>query len=306
MCCHDSTYTTIGNVKDVDPKLLQGVLNFIEMNTQIPEKIEVLEDVKQDLGMSTTDIPGTDIKDEIGTLRALNKVSFGIQEQCKLIADLSYQMDDVGCGETVLGHLTDLYKHMYDVCRKDGLLVPLRKDHLKFIVLCGQKRKKKGLLNGRRIVPLYPTKTAKARQARHSHFGRKSNFRVTETTIKEMLGAKGSDDDNNETLMEVSDGDKDVVPFVDLASYRCLDEQREKVLTTPGLLQCQHTNCQVKYFHISWPYLIHLSHPFYCTVKRKPGKTFSTITLLHKSLFLFCSLKVYLSWCQKVKHYYKL
>ena len=145
------------------------------MNTQIHEKIDVPEDMKQDLGMSPTDIPGTDVKDEIGTLRALNKVSFGIREQCKLIADLSYQMDDVVCGETVLGHLTDLYKHMYNACRKDGLVVPLWKDHLKFTVLGGQKRKKKGLFHGRRIVPLYPTKTAKARQARHSRFRRKSN-----------------------------------------------------------------------------------------------------------------------------------
>ena len=78
LCHHDSTYTIIGNVKDVDPELLQGVLNFIEMNTQIPEKIDMPEDVKQDLGMSTTDILGTDVKDEIGTLPALNKVSFGI------------------------------------------------------------------------------------------------------------------------------------------------------------------------------------------------------------------------------------
>ena len=75
---HDSKYTTIGDIKDVDPKLLQVVLNFIGMNTQIPEKIDVPEDVKQDLGMSTTDISGTDVKDEIGTLRALNKVSFRI------------------------------------------------------------------------------------------------------------------------------------------------------------------------------------------------------------------------------------
>ena len=75
---HDSTYTTIGDIKDVDPELLQGVLNFIEMNTQIPQKIDVPEDMKQDLGMCPTDIPGTDVKDEIGTLRALNKVSFRI------------------------------------------------------------------------------------------------------------------------------------------------------------------------------------------------------------------------------------
>ena len=235
------------------------------MKNQIPQKIDIPEDMKQDLGMSPTDIPGTDVKDEIGTLQALNKVSFRIREQCKLIADLSYQMDDVVCGETVLGHLTDLYKNMYDACRKDGLVVTLRKDHLKFTVLGGLKRKKKGLFHRRRIVPLYPTKTAKARQARHSRFGRKSNSRVTETTIKEMLGAKGSDNNDNKTLMEVSDGDKDVVPFVDLASYRCQDELIEKVLTTPGLLQCQHTNCKVKYFHISCPYLIHLLHYSFLT-----------------------------------------
>ena len=75
---HDSTYTTIGDIKDVDPELLQGVLNFIEMNTQIPQKIDIPEDMKQDLGMSPTDILGTDVKDEIRTLRALNKVSFRI------------------------------------------------------------------------------------------------------------------------------------------------------------------------------------------------------------------------------------
>ena len=68
LCHHNSTYTTIGDVKDVDPKLLQGVLNFIATNTQIPEKIDVPEDVKQDLRMTSTDIPDTDVKDEIGTL----------------------------------------------------------------------------------------------------------------------------------------------------------------------------------------------------------------------------------------------
>ena len=100
-----------------------------------------------------------DVKDEFGTLRALNKVLFGIWEQCKLITDLSYQMDDVACGETVLSHLTDLFMQMYDTCRKDSLVVPLRKDHLKFTVLGGQ-RKKKGFYRGRRIVPLFLIKTA--------------------------------------------------------------------------------------------------------------------------------------------------
>ena len=87
--------------------------------------------------------------------------------------------------------------------------------------------------------------------------------------MKEMLGAKGSDDNDNETPMEVSDGDKDVVPFFDLASYKCQDELREKVLTTPGLLQCQRTNCQVKYFHIPCPYCLHLSYDSFLTYSQE-------------------------------------
>ena len=78
-----------------------------------------------------------------------------------MITDLSYQMDDVACGETVLSHLTDLYMQMYDTCRKDSSVVPLRKDHLKFTVLDGQ-RKKKGFYRGRRIVPLFPNKNSKS------------------------------------------------------------------------------------------------------------------------------------------------
>ena len=155
------------------------------------------------------------------------------------------------CGETVLGHLTDLYRNMYDACRKDSLILPLRTDHLKFNVLGGQ-RKKKGLFRGRRIVPLYPTKTAKTRQAKYSQFGRKANSHVTETTITEMLKGKCSDDDDNETPMEVSDGDDDgdVVPFVDLVSYRGQDEIWEKVLKTPGLLKWQSIHSKVNKFYI--------------------------------------------------------
>ena len=39
----------------------------------------------------------------------------------------------------------------------------------------------------------------------------------------------------NETPMEVSENEDDVVPFMDLASYKGQDQMREKVLTTPGL-----------------------------------------------------------------------
>ena len=245
---HDRTYSSVGDVKDVDPEVLKGVFNFIETNTQVPENVDISEDVKENFRTSPTHTNETDAIDELGTLRELSKVSFSIREQCKLITDLTYEMDDVACGQTVLEHLTDLYTKMYDVCRKDSLVVPLRKDHLKFTVLGGHR--KKGFYRGRRIVPLFPSKTSKARQARQARFGRKANSRVTETTMKEMLSATCGDDTHNETPMEVADhNDEDVVPFVDLDTYKGQDKIREKVLKTPGLLQWQHIPREVNIVH---------------------------------------------------------
>ena len=34
LCRHDSTYNSIGDMKDVDSKVLQGVLNFIDTNKE--------------------------------------------------------------------------------------------------------------------------------------------------------------------------------------------------------------------------------------------------------------------------------
>ena len=198
--------------------------------------------------MTETETTSADVKDGLGSLRALNKVSFGIWEQCKLITDLTYQMDDVQFGETVLGQLTELYRKMYDACQKDALILPLQKEHLKFTTLGGQ-RKKRGLFHSRRIIPLYQTKTVKACQAKASRFRRKPTSHVTETTITEMLSRKLSDDDDNETPMEVSDGEGNVVPFIDLVLYRGQDEIWEKVLKTPGLLKWQSIHCQVKFFY---------------------------------------------------------
>ena len=66
--------------------------------------------------------------------------------------------------------------------------------------------------------------------------------------MKEMLTPTHNDDNDNEnkTLMEVSDDGGDVVPFVDLDAYRGQDEIREKVLKTPGLLGWQHNFYLVK------------------------------------------------------------
>ena len=40
----------MGDVKDVNPDVVQGVINFIDTNTQVLETLEVLEDVKEGIG----------------------------------------------------------------------------------------------------------------------------------------------------------------------------------------------------------------------------------------------------------------
>ena len=81
-----------------------------------------------------------------------------------------------------------------------------------------------------------------------SHFGRKSNSQVTEMTITDMLAGKDGNDNDNKTPMEVSENKDDVVPFMDLVSYKGQDQMREKVLTTPGLLQWKYSTFQVNIF----------------------------------------------------------
>ena len=91
----------MGDVKDLDPDVVQGVLNFIDTNTKVLETLEVTEDVKEGMGVGPSDMGTENVPHKLGSLRLLNKVSIGIWEQCKLITDLSYQMDDVTCGESI-------------------------------------------------------------------------------------------------------------------------------------------------------------------------------------------------------------
>ena len=71
----------MGDIKDLDPDVVQGVLNFIGTNTQVPETLEVPEDVKEGMGVGPSDMGTEDVPDKLGSLRLLNKVSFGIREQ---------------------------------------------------------------------------------------------------------------------------------------------------------------------------------------------------------------------------------
>ena len=66
--------------------------------------------------------------------------------------------------------------------------------------------------------------------------------------ITHMLAGKDGNNNDNETPMEVSENEDDVVPFMDLASYKGQDQMWEKVLTTPGLLQWKYSTFEVNIF----------------------------------------------------------
>ena len=232
---HDSNYTSIGNTKDVGPEVLQGLLNFIDSNTQESEEmpqVDIPFDVKEDIASTPPLVP--EVKDEVTPLRQLNSVSFGIREQCKLITDLTYEMEDAAYGNEVLSKITALYKDMYHVCRKESPIMPLRTDHLKFSVLSGRRRNR-GVYCRRRIVPLFPSKTPRSRQSKQSRFGRKSTSQVSETKIDVMLNPEAEESEDSPTPMDLSDDEDNIAPFIDLASYRTQDQVTQKVLTTPGL-----------------------------------------------------------------------
>ena len=125
--------------------------NFIDSNTQVPEGIVLSKEVKDDLQMSTPDVPES--KDDLTPLRQLSSVTFGIREQCKLITDLTYQMDSPAYGHEILQkNYRFVQTDVQRVQERTLQFLPLRKDHLKFKVLSGVNRKK-GLFRRRRIVP---------------------------------------------------------------------------------------------------------------------------------------------------------
>ena len=249
---HDSKYSTIGDTKDIEPEVLQGVLNFIDTNTQSPEQVEIPSDLKEEIARTPTDVPA--VMDELTPLRHLNRVTFGIREQCKLITDLTYEMEDHAYGDGVLIKLTDLYRGMYEFCRKESPILPIRKDNLKFKVLSGRQRKK-GVFCRRRIIPLFPTKTTKSRQAKQSRFGRKKTSQVSETTIDEIMNPEADNSDSDPSPMDVSDDN--IAPFIDLASYRTQDEIKQKVFTTPGLLLREHITVKVIIFTVLVHIILH-------------------------------------------------
>ena len=243
---HDSTFNGIGDTKDVNPEVLHSVLNFIEANWTDCNSVEVNEDVKESLTADTPIISSSDVPGNVEKLLQLKRIGDGIREQCKMITDLSYNMEDAQSGEVILSHLCNVYSYFYSRCQDHKGIVRIRKDHLKFKTLTG-KRRNKGFFRRRRIMPLSPTRK---RKPKISKFGQRTEYSGTtseemQTTTSEDWPATTTSDEfasqsspvlMNETEIDAELELKDISPFVSLEAYKGQDDRKSLEHGTPGLL----------------------------------------------------------------------
>ena len=223
---------------ELEGDVVKEILTFVDATTSEDTDIaEVTDKVKQDL-VSVDVVAETETKEEDNVLqmvRQLNRVGTGMREQCKLITDLTYELESLECGQYVLEELTGLYKYLYKNDQEHGGLLQLHKDHIRFQPLF-KKRASRGFFWQRCIVPLFPSKSRKARQTKASRFGRissqEANY-ITKTSANET-------EEEMEVVVEETTNNEDVSPFVDLEAYRGQDDRQAKSLGTPGLLQASH------------------------------------------------------------------
>ena len=243
---HNSSFNGIGDTKEVNPEVLHSVLNFIDGNWTDCDSVEVNEDVKESLSVDTPIKGSSDVPGSVQRLLQLKRIGDGIREQCKMITDLSYNMDDAQSGEVILSHLCDVYSYFYSQCQDHTGIVGIRKDHLKFKTLTG-KRRNKGFFRRHRIVPLYPTRK---RKPKILQFGQRTEYSGTtseemQTTTSEDWPATTTSDEvvspNSPVPMEETESVaepelKDISPFVSLEAYKGQDDRKSREHGTPGLL----------------------------------------------------------------------
>ena len=245
LCRHDSTFNCVADTKDVNPEVLHSVLNFIEAHWADCSLVEVNGDLKESLTVDMAIGSGCEVPESMKRLLQLKQIGDGIREQCKMITDLSYNMEDTKSGEVVLSHLCNLYLYFYSNCQDHIGIVSLRKDHLKFKILTG-KRRNKGFFRRRRIVPLFPSRNRKPKTSwfsnRTEYSGTTSNEILT--TLEDWPATTTSDEvvsHNSAVPMDETDTDvemelKDISPFVSLEAYQGQDDTKSREHGTPGLL----------------------------------------------------------------------
>ena len=94
---------------------MKDVLNFVDATMDKGTEVaEVAPEMKEGLAVEV----GTETEVKQGDpvvqmVRELNQVGRGICEQCKLITDLTYELESLDCGQYVLEELTGLYQYLY-------------------------------------------------------------------------------------------------------------------------------------------------------------------------------------------------
>ena len=209
---------------------MKDVLNFVDATTdEGTEVAEVAAEMKEGLavevGMEMEAKQGDPV---VQMVRELNQVGHGIRKQYKLITDLTYELESLDCRQYVLEELTGLYQYLYQNRQEHRGLLHLRKEHLCHRPLFKSKHKR-GFFRRQRIVPLYPTKSQKVRQAQASRFGRQSGQE-----------AEVVDSDENMEIVEEAEKLAEESPFIDLEAYKGQDDRQAKSLRTPGLFTPSH------------------------------------------------------------------
>ena len=115
--------------------MVKEILTFVDtMTSEGMDIAEVTAEIKQDL-VAVDMVMETETKEEDNVLqmvRQLNRVGSGIREQCKLITDLTYELESLDCGQYVQEELTSMYKYFYKNGQEHGGLLQLCRDHLQF------------------------------------------------------------------------------------------------------------------------------------------------------------------------------
>ena len=142
----DPTYraSVDSDVQQIDADTVKDVLNFVDATTdEGTEVAEVAAEMKEGLAVGV----GTETEAKQGDpvvqmVRELNRVGHGICEQCKLITDLTYELESLDCGQYVLEELTGLYQYLYKNGQEHRGVPHLRKEHLRHRPLFKSKHKR--------------------------------------------------------------------------------------------------------------------------------------------------------------------
>ena len=129
--------------EQIDADTVKDVLNFVDATMdEGTEMAEVAPKMKEGLavevGMETEVKQGDPV---VQMMRELNRVGRGIREQCKLIMDLTYELESLDCGQYVREELTGLYQYLYKNGQEHRGLPHLRKEHLRHRPLFKSKHK---------------------------------------------------------------------------------------------------------------------------------------------------------------------